>query len=256
MRPTYAPTWTTALEKDKSAYLTLLEKDPFEKWELNRMPEGTAERLLVMGTEVLFGDRADALGSAFIEKALQVADRALAEHKYESALCQNAFPLNRGHLERVRVLATGILRRSLDVEALRRSSDDCAAWCEDYQRREWDSQAEAYYLAAVRMALLAMDAGRTERLLSLRRPFKWHRIEHELLKDIATSLAAARPITDPSLAQRFMGFFDRVRDPAFKPDVFTEVRVQRLELGLLWDSGFVSDGQTINWSRAIDAVAA
>jgi len=251
----YASAWAAALARDRSAYLILLEKDPFEKWDLNRMPEGTAERLLVMGTEILFGDRADVLGSAFIERALRVAERALAEQKYESALCKNGFPLNRGHLERVRTLATGTLGGSLDVEALRRASDDCAAWCEGYERREWDSQAEAYYLGAVRMALLGMDTARTEKLLASRRRFKWHRIEYELLKDIATRLVTDRPL-DAGLAERFKGFFDRVRDPAFKPEVFAEAKIQRLEIGLLWDRGFVSDDQTIDWSRAIDAVAA
>jgi hypothetical protein len=106
------------------------------------------------------------------------------------------------------------------------------------------------------MALLGVDAERIDRLFSLRRRFKWHSIQYELLRDIATSLPAERPIQDPDLAERFIGFFDHVRNPGFKPDVFTEVRVQRLELGLLWDRGFVSDGRTIDWPSAIDAVAA
>lgn len=253
---TYASTWTAALTRDRSAYLTLLEKDPFQGWERNRMPEATAERLLVMGTEILFGDRADPLGVAFCEKASEVADRALAERKCESALCKSAFPLNRGHLQRVRVLTTGILCRSLDLEALKHASDDCAAWCESYQRWEWDSQAEAYYLGAVRMALLGMEGVRTEKLLRGRRRFKWHKVEQELLKDLAPGLVAGRLVEDASVVERFRSFFDRVRDPTFKPEVFAEVKVQRLELGLLWDRGFVGDGQAIDWPRAIDAVAA
>ncbi len=57
------------------------------------------------------------------------------------------------------------------------------------------------------------------------------------------------------MRRRFEEYFDYIRDPQLKTDLFLERDVLRLELGALRDKYFVSPDGRIDWPRVVEAVS-
>ena len=246
--------WIARYEKNRDAYPQLLSWDPFRDWERNRMPESSVENELLNGLRVAYAWTVSCgQAVAFFERACEVAQRVFYEDKLKSPLSSSSFPLNRGILNRAFSYARAILFESVDVEALRQSSRDFEQWCKGYGKREWDSQAQANYLATVRLAFIAGEIDRARELLKNTKSFKWHDREHALWKRLADSDGQALR-ADAEFAEQFREYFNQLRDPRFIPDVYMETDILRLELALLRDKYLMSEDGVINFMRAVDSV--
>lgn len=254
----YKPQWVAKYEADLNTLREELGMDPFEDWERNRMPEGDVEDGLRDAVDILYADRTSADAVRFLRRSLEVANRIFAEDKLQSQLCTGGFPENRGRMLRAKIYAQSLLREPLDVKGLLQASSDYEAWCKDYKGKDWDSVGEAEYLAAVRLAVIAGDLERASKLLKTKRPFKWHKEEHGLLKRVVNAVFIEKqplPLRDQALLEQFDEYFDRIRDPNLEPDIFIELDVLRLEIGAIRYKYFTDDRGDIDWNRIIEVVS-
>jgi hypothetical protein len=252
------PWWTTKDKATRADLRTILAMDPFEHWEFNRMPESSAEERLRYGLRIFYSQWNDPDGRAFFEQTLRVADRALHEEKYKGTEFLDAgFPKNRGRLLRARAYAAALLGQALDENALRQASIDCAEYCKILKGKLWDSQGQANYLAAVRLALVAGDQEQARQLMKTRKSFRWHFEEFEILRGIIGTIDEGIPEKGRVIMQALLeAYFNKIRDPHLKPDVFMETDILRLELGAIRDKYFVSPDGIISWPRVIEALSA
>ena len=249
----YKALWLARYERDRSGFGEVLMWDPFREWERNSMPEVSVQQEFRGGLYVAYAFGSDhEQAMAFLRRTCQVAQRVIDEDKLTSPVCQSRFPKNRGTLYRAYTYARAILGRSLDIEALRQSSRDFEEWCKRYEKGEWDSQAQANYLSAVRLSLIAGDIDRARELLKTKRSFKWHNTEHGLWKLLVEKREQARG--DAEFIALFNYYFAKLRDPSVVPDVYMETDVLRLELAVIADKYITSDDGRIEWPRAVDSV--
>jgi hypothetical protein len=250
----YREAWGKEMEKDHSDYEEILRWDRYKNWEINRSPEGTAKDELLDGVSILFGNGPPALAKAFLERSLHIAERIVKENRLQSPLCISTFPENRGVLLRSMAYARLMLGGRLDELMVLQASADFEQWCEPRMKKsKWHDLEETEYLVAVRQALIGGDEARARSLLEKRRSFRWHAVQAALLKGL--SAGAGVPLTGAPLQERFEDFFDVVRDPHFKPEVYSEPAVLRLDMGLLHDKYFISPDGKIDWPRTVAAIS-
>jgi len=251
---TYHDLWVQKISDDRKSFDTILRWDVFRDWERSCAPESRAEDELILALELLYADRKSSEAQEFLRRALAVSERTTQENKLTSELCEAAFPLNRGGLLRSHAYSLALLGHELDTASLIQASSDFEGWCKHYKKGEWDSQSQAYYLAGVRLAIIAGDWERSERLLKIRKSFKWHQRQFELLKRLVEEFCL-RHVDDPDYLASFDEYFDYVRDPNLNPDVFMEKHILGLELGIIRDKYLVSPDLSIDWKRIISAVS-
>lgn len=245
--------WFERYERDRDGFAEILTWDPFKDWQVDRMPEMGVGEELRAGLYIAYARGTDyEQAVAFFRRACQVAQRAIDEDKLTSPHSNSSFPLNRGVLYRAYSYARAILGEQLDVRALAQSSRDFEEWCKGYKKSEWDSQAQANYLSAVRLAIVAGEIDRAQELLKTRKSFTWHKTEHEVWKRLVELRGDVR--TDAEFGGRFGEYFDKLRDPRFAPDVYMETDILRLELAAIRDKYLISEDGVIDWSRAVDSV--
>lgn len=247
--------WKKQIDASRSDLEELTTWDIFEDWERHRGPESKAENQFINALDILFAGTDDVLAHKFLERCLAILDRAFKENKFESKLCAARFPLNRGGGERLRAYAQALLGGKFSPSALITTSEDCEEHCNLYPPGHWDAQSQAYYLAAIRAALIAGDVDRAARLLKTKKSFKWHATEHGLLQRVATAAPQKQPIRDPKLFDDYDNFFDQIRDPASKPNVFTELHILRFELGVIRFKYFMSKSGEIDWPTVIESIS-
>ncbi len=249
----YKQKWVVAYEKELNYFNT--SPDPFKNWERNTMPEVMASRRLQNGTEVLYADAGHAVANKFFHAAIDMIDRAVADNKFQAeVVVEMSFPKNRGWGLRVRAYALAQLGDSLAERDLIQASHDYEQWCADLHRSDWDSIPQAHILSAARMALIAGDVKRAAEVLSIKRSMKWHAEEFGLLKELAHEAAAALPVRQEDLFARVREFFDRVRDPDYKPNFYMDQPLVRLEWGALINKYFETGGP-IDWRRVVELVS-
>ena len=245
--------WQTHIEKN----LEYFEGDlfpPFRNWEDDRLPEMDAVRKLRNGLICAYARWDGRRRDSFFDQSIAIVERALAENKFMSESCQFAFPGNRACALRVRAYASALLGRGLLIDDLNQSSIDYESWCEGYEAGDWDSQAQAYYLDAVRTALLAGELNRASGLLDVRRSFRWHQQEFETMGQLIRAAVKSTPVLGDSARESILTFFELIRDPSFQPDVFLEIDVVRLEWGALVNK-YLAPGDAINWNTVIEIVS-
>lgn len=227
--------------------------DPFRDWNRNRMPESSVEDELRVSLVPLLGRGDVALAELFLRRALAIADRAIAEKRLQDELCRFSFPHNRSRLTRARSYAACLLDVSLDEAALSQASRDNYAWAMMPEQPCWDSQIQAYATAAIRLALVAGDQALAAEQLGTRKSFKWHSQEHAILKRIATAAPATLARDDLAALD---AYFDVIRDPGFKADVYHETHIVRLEMSIIRYRYFVSKDGSIDWNRVLEQIRA
>ncbi|MEA2572469.1 MAG: hypothetical protein QOI24_4470 [Acidobacteriota bacterium] len=246
--------WFARYERDQKSFAKVLGWDPFKDWDANAMPEMQVEEELAGGLYVSYAvgpDHEQAV--AFFRRACRVAQRVIDEDKLTSPLCVGGLPLNRGRLYRAYTYARCILGELLDLKALEQSSRDFEDWCKGYGKGEWDSQAQANYLSAVRLSLIGGDVERGRELLKTKKSVKWHKSEHELWK-LLVEVRGEELRADAAFGRKFSEYFDKLRDPGFVPDVYMEMDIVRLEMSAIRDKYLISDDGVIEWSRAVGSV--
>jgi hypothetical protein len=262
-KPSYRAGWVKHFQEQREGYFEVAGWDLFEQWDLETKPDWNAERNLRSALELFYG-RGDAdLARRYLERCLAIAERTLAEDKLRSPRCRDAFPENRGILLRACAFARALLGNPLEEAALRESSAAFEEACANFPKHKWDDFQENTYLSAIRLALVAGDAETVQRLLTRRRVFRWFPEQDDLFRGLLHLLQTSAP-PDESFQDRFKVYFDRVRDPKYKPqvqmnsgifDVYVRRDMLRLEIGILYDKYFLSPTKTIDWQQTIDAIA-
>ena len=254
-RPSYADAWKAHVREQGDGYRQILEMDAFRTWERNSRPDGLAGDRLEYGLRLIYGGGSQEDARAYFELSRAVMNRALDENKLESPTCLSGFPKNRGQLVRAGTYAGALLGEPCSREALLAASTDLEAWCKNYEPRQWKAQAQAHLLAAVRLALIAQDPARALDLIKSRRSFKWHEEESSSLREIARVAAGERAALAAEAIQQFDAYFDRVRDPDHKSDVYIEHGILRFELAVIREMYLEERAGALNWERAAKAVA-
>ena len=219
--------WREKYANHAESYEELLSFDPFEGWDQNCSPEVMAEDEFRCGLEAWLGGN-PLQGTAFIRRGRDITTRALAEKRLDKGLCRSSFPRNRGELLRINTYCTGILERRDNNPALLEASRDLRKMAQTYP--EWDSQAEALYLAAVRAALIGHQLDQAQHMLKSAREFNWHKEEAGILEGLAFEEASKR---EESIS-RLEAFLETVCDPDYSPDYFFESTIARFELAVLY----------------------
>ena len=246
--------WINQYKRNAPDHPRMLTKDPFVDWDLSSMPEGAAELKIMFGLQTLYGEGDIATARGFFDQGLAICERALKEEKFKSDRCKSKLPLNRGMLLRARAYATGLLGTQPSTEWLLQAADDFLGWIKDFGKGDWDSHAQAYHLAAVRLSLLAHQSDQAQELLKTKRSLKQHIEEKELLLDLC-AMQPGRGLNEVMLT-KFDKYFDRIRDPRdASSKVFIESTILPLELGLLRDMYLVSADGEVTWRRVIAAIS-
>jgi len=251
----YHDAWVARGQKDRADLEKIVKRDPYVRWENNFMPEGTAADCLRLALELMYVEEAGGLDAAFLKKCSEIIDRIERENKLTSSpRTEAAFPLNRGELRRIKAYTEGLLSGVVDRNLLIEASADFEAWVLAEKKKNWDSQTEAYYLNAVRLAIIAGDYPRAATLLHARRSLRSHREEYELLKALPDYVDTASSLVQ-QYRENFDTLFDRVRDPLFDPDQFIQVWIARFELGLIRELRLIRPGEPLDMHNVITAIA-
>lgn len=213
--------------------------DVFKNWESDWSPDRATSRLLNYGLELLYAGNPEQLAMRFLVWVSQRVDRACDEQKFEHP--RSTYPLNRARGLRYRAHARFLLRGELCEDDLAQSIRDYASSNKCLPKHLWDAQAEVDVLAPARLALILGDLEAFDRLLPFRLPFNCHSEEYKLLCELRRALAGSARV-EGVVANDFQSYFDRVRDPDYRPDIFTEVDILRLELGIIYCEYIDSSG--------------
>lgn len=227
------------------------EFPPFDKWQWDWSPDTRSQRLLQEGLEILYANNPGGLSAKFLSWTIERIDRAVAEDKFNHP--RAAFPHNRAHGLRSRAHAAFLRDGAIALDDLRQSIEDFANYNEGIPRHLWDAQSEADVLAPARLALIAGEFNRFAELLPFRWPIKWHKQEAKFLLDMHKQLSIGEPVSQ-QVADRFVAYFEQVRAPDYKPDIFTETPILRFELGLLYCQ-YIDPTEIATPERVIDVIS-
>lgn len=244
--------WREQFRKERQAYLRIGEADPLEGWDRNAMPEATADRLFTYGCEVLFAAEDESLAGRFLEAALVIRDRAMAEEKLESPQCKDRFPWNQAKLLEVGELSSAILGGTLRPATLKEAAGGFERWCTGFGSAEWDSQAQSHWLTAIRLALLAGEPDYAGHLLRSGRSFRAHPEEREILSGLVKDGGAI----DELAKMRIRRYLNYVRNPHCRPSVFLPRNVVRIEMAALLLKYTDAPGKALDWKNVIRVVSA
>lgn len=248
----YKTTWIGEYERQREYYLDAI--DPFENWESLGGHASIAELFLKQGLEALYGEAPANVVKKFFIAALQIVARAEAEDRFQTGrFTAGEFPLNRARALRTRAYARALLTGNSTREDLVQASNDFERWCSRCTRRNWDGQAQAHFLAAVRVAIIAGDLERVDSLLRHELGFRWHSEEHEIYLAMTKEFKRSTKIRGQRLTSRFRELFDCYRDPGFQSEVFLETGMVRFEMGVIW-CRFFAAGEFV-WPSAVEAVS-
>jgi hypothetical protein len=250
----YKSIWVKEYERNEEYYNESF--DPFANWEDRTRHASIAQMYLDHGLSAKYSNAQEAIARKFFFAAIQVVNRAEKEMRLEGdEISKGAFPINRGIALRARAYSTALTEQLLPKQDLVQASLDFLEWCKSYSRGEWDGQGQANYLASVRAALIAGDKESFTSLLNYKWPFNYHSEESDILRAMANEFQVATVIRNNGLTKRFRAFFDKYRDPVFKPDVFLEKEIVRFELGVLWCRYFDSSSSVFSWQRVVESVS-
>jgi len=244
--------WVAYIQKERAGFDTLFAKEIFRDWETYRQPEAKAVDCLSYALDLRYGKDETGLADKFLERSLLVVARVFAEQQFDAGFVRNEGPsMARADALEARTLANALLGHGADVSALCEAAPDLVTWA---LHERWDDQSEDAYLRAVRLLLIAGDISRASELLRIRKKFKWHGEQAEVLRRLVA--CTSRPVNDLALLAKFDAVFDPLR-PHFpiNQNAYTDFRKTRIELGAIRDKYFVSPHGSINWNRTIDAIA-
>jgi hypothetical protein len=244
--------WVAYIQKERAGFDTLFSKDIFSDWNTYRQPEKKAEDSLRYALDLRYGKDETGLADKFLERCLVVAERVLAEQRFDAGIIQNDGPsMARANALEMRALANALLGKGLDVSALCDAATDFVTWA---LHERWDDQSEDAYLHAVRLVLIAGDLSKATELLRIRKRFKWHCDQAIVFRRLVGW--TVRPIHDRALLAEFDAVLDPLR-PRYPIDqvAYTDISKTRLQLGAIRDKYFISPDGSIEWDRTIEAIS-
>jgi hypothetical protein len=243
--------WKDKYLKDASALGQIAEMDPFRDWDHGSMPEMQVELDLGYAVEILLGDGDTTLARRFLARSVQMAERARMEDKLISPLCKVSFPGNRARMVRAAAYAEGLLGEPLDAAGMLQVARD---FHEDVSApgASDDEVDQADHLSGVTAALIGGDQQLAACQIRTRRRFKWHPQRHRLLLRIAS---ATTPLTADDLAE-FDAYFDPLRHPGFKSEIYLNVGMARLEMSVLRSMYYIRPGEPLSWDHVLEQIRA
>lgn len=251
----YRSEWQARFRRDADSYSTVLATDPFRNWEGKVNPEGSAEDSFVEALRVLYSHESPSIANALLDRSLAIVNRTVREGRLESEICRGSFPINRGILLRTFTYARACRGEQVELDPLRQASADFETWAVERLAGHWDSQTQAYYLAAARLSLIAGNSETAKRLLATRKSLKWHSREAGILKALAAWVPLDVRQDDLRLLGELETYLDEVRRPGYQPRVFIEGFILPFELAALREKYFQNTDGAVDWARVIDAVS-
>jgi hypothetical protein len=253
----YRDYWVSSHEKERVELRTILDElSPFRDnhWEINRSPDGTADRYLWNALQVLFSGQDTQLANEFLDTSLRVIERTMQERKLDRPECEGGRPRNYGRLLRTNVYVKALLGGPFDRTQALEAAGHYADWCKAVRKSSWDSQDQAYYLIAVRLSLLAGACDQASGLLKAGKKLKWHEKEASLLKALLER-SKIQEFSGDKQKQDFLAFLDEVRNPHYKPGVFLEHVIYPFEIAMVYTMYYEGDGRSPDLQRAIELVS-
>src|SRR5262249_31609158 len=153
---------------------------------------------------IAFADPDHDLVRRFLSRAVEVADRAFAEDKFQNELCRGAYPYNVARALRIKAHCLSIMTGVTQEQLFREASRHFLKYC----------QEETYYLNGVRTALLAGDHVLAQTVYQAGQLPEGDEEPPILKALIDAARSGERP---PAKAQASLEkLFERVRDPHHK----------------------------------------
>jgi len=229
--------WKTRYRRKLADYPRVLEIDPFEGWERNQSPEGSAEFYLFIALELAYAGEAPELLASFLSQVDAVAGRAFSENRLDVPPCQGRFPCNRARLKRALAYSRALRSGFVSAEALRSAVADFVDWTSRFTRKDWrEPISQADFLAAVRMLAILGDWEKVRTLSKLKR-MDAQMEESRLLLAMASDLAQDGNALSKATQDRAKSFFEEVRVPSYRPREYQEVEILRFEFGMILFDG-------------------
>jgi len=241
----------------------------FATWERLEVPEQLAMDLLRNAFDLLYASASPELSHKFLNWTIEVVDRSLRDGKLAKSTSHSNFPENRGQALRSRAYASALLTGELGLADAKQALEDLM---ENIQQLEilvreenhhWEDMEEANLLAPSRLALILHDLDRFDELLPYHREFKWHKVEAELLVEVAEATRQGHALSN-SLVDRFVHYFDEVRAPTMIQvesekrehggTIYSDMDLRRFEIGVIY-AKYIDTSEPFTWRRAIELIA-
>ena len=247
--------WRARLASQGDGYARMVLRDPYQSWEKNCAPELEAKGQLIWALYIAFADPDHELVRRFLTRGVEIADRALAERKFENEFCRGAFPGNVAVALRTKAQCLSILTGVTQESLFREASKHFLQFCHQEEGEEgWHPIAQNYYLSGIRSALLAGDHELAQAVQRAGQAAD-HREESRILEVL---IAAAR--SGAGLSTRTQHdlnkLFVRTRNPLYNQKPPLTVIVGPFEIACVRDKYVVSDDRKVNWPRVIADFAA
>lgn len=197
---------------------------PFYNWHRLAMPESPCERLLADAVHLAFGDRSHKCCLTFLNWAVEAADRAFRDPRFQVAsentskgwMNRPMYPGILGEVRVVKAFADAMLaEREIDLAALSLGWKEIAESALMYKGRSWEDTVQATYLFAVRVAMIAGDWLEANRLLRTKRKFDEFPFLHQFLSDVVAAVVEkGMDNFKRDKAEWFDAHFDAIRMPS------------------------------------------
>ena len=240
--------WRDRLASRGHEHANIIARDPYEHWDLNCAPEMGADFDLFLALNIAFADPDHDLVRRFLSRAVEVADRAFAEDKFQNELCRGAYPYNVARALRIKAHCLSIMTGVTQEQLFREASRHFLKYCQ--HETAWTWLEETYYLNGVRTALLAGDHVLAETVYQAGQLPDGDE-EPPILKALIDAARSGERL--PAKAQASLEkLFERVRDPHHKKrSMPLEVMIGPFEIACVRDKYVVSRDGRIYWRRVL-----
>lgn len=239
-RRSFRAWWDAWWEREQRNVELIAQQDPFQDWERSRNPEIGATSQVILGSKVLFAHGPEKLRNRFFENAVAISNRALSDEGLQ--MQAPGYPLNRAILLRDRFLSQAVLGSANETDA-RDAAADCAKYCAGMKK--WNDMHEAYFLMGIRLRMIIGDDS-VAKALSIR-TLRYQAESQSILLSVLRERRAS------GVREAFDSYFDKIRDPEYRPGIFTEREVERLELSAIRHRTFFDFDGSIDWLHAMEA---
>jgi hypothetical protein len=254
-RATHRGCWIQQFERERHFYETFGTEFPiWQNWARNSCPNLEADRCLVHALSLLYAAAPGTLVEQFLGYSTELIDRGLDENKFTPEGSRGSFPRNRGEGLRARAYARALRGEPLKTVDLRQAIEDFQTWFKIITPGLWDDHGEFKVLCSARLALILGDLDLFEQLLPFRYKIKFHREEGELLLQLKNLLRKGVQPLPRDYCERFTTYFECIRDPQLKPDIYMETDLLRFELGVLYCQ-YIAVDEPFSWPRVIAEIS-
>ncbi len=170
----------------------------------------------------------------------------------------------RSRLEGVLALACGLRDGSEpDRDRLNACRDDAVAAYAEAAGENWDERAQSDYLVAIQFCLIGGNVAGAREMLGAKRRFALTQQWHDWLAAFVRHIAVASNgrVVDAIAVDAFDEFFDRIRDPGFKPAkqkgkwMSVSLPLLRIQLAILRHKYIAGGAISGCWSRILLSIA-